>query len=461
MLEKACCQADTTMIDPSIPGQDQPPPATPEKRIASSLSIPASNGPGDMESRAVGSSPAPVNTFSSQDTDDEDLDIDNNMDTMITTTQQLANKSLKRDTNEATTFTLCPQTKPRVAEHAQPVPVIKRPEPKIEEELPECVTLCEQTFLSRNAPALPADVIDRTQDPVVYPHIEDKELPNEATLPNNSNAGNPVDWYELVIQDTVAPNGDAQTETTVEGLKELLVKETIIGFGKVITELSKTVKLSKEAIRTLTETFQALASASTCNDINSASHLTRARKKTHRTKLSKYRTNDLDKKPGGVYVRPGSLATDEILPVTTTQNAPLQPSSVRIKSKNHRNSSPSQPKHRHKKTPNRARRRKPHPSYLAGGSGRSRLSSSAINNSQPGISTQNAPQQQRQSRSPPLQRQNVPHTSNNLNAVSQQPATTSHPKSPGREPPPRTRNNDRHTLSRDSYLYRTPHISKS
>ena len=102
------------------------------------------------------------------------------MDTMITTTQQLANKSSKRDTNEVTTFTLCPQIKPRVAEHAQPVPVIKRPEPKIEEELPECVTLCEQTFLSRNAPALPADVIDRTQDPVVYPHIEDKELPSTA-----------------------------------------------------------------------------------------------------------------------------------------------------------------------------------------------------------------------------------------------------------------------------------------
>ena len=180
MLEKACCQADTTMIDPSIPGQDQPPPATPEKRIASSLSIPASNGPGDMESRAVGSSPPPVNTFSSQDTDDKDLDIDNNMDTTITTTQQLANKSLKRDTNEATTLTLCPQTKPRVAEHAQPVPVIKRPDPKIAQEPPGCVTLCEQTFLSRNAPALPADVIDRTQDPVVYPHIEDKELPSTA-----------------------------------------------------------------------------------------------------------------------------------------------------------------------------------------------------------------------------------------------------------------------------------------
>ena len=313
-------------------------------------------------------------------------------------------------------------------------------------ERPKPVTWHGQTFRSSNTPALPADVIDRTQGPVVHPHIEYKQPPSDSTHLNKGNAGNPVGWFAPAIPATIAPIGDAQTETTVEGLKELLVTETILGFGRVITELGKTVKLSKEAIWTLTETFQALASVSTCNDINSTPYLTRARKKTQRIRLSKYCTNDLDKKPGGVYARP---------------NAPPQPSAVQMKSENRRNSSPSQPKHRHKKTPNRARRGKPHPSYLAGESGRSRPSSSAKNNSQPGSSIQNAPLQHRQSLSPPHQKQNVPHTSNNLNAVSQQPATTSHPKSPGREPPPRTRNNDRHTLSRDSYLYRAPHISKS
>ena len=330
---------------------------------------------------------------------------------MITTTQRLANKSSKRNTNDVTTLTLCPQIRPRVAAHAQPALVITRPKAKTEEERPKSVTLRGQTFRSRNTPALPADVIDHTQGPVVHPHIEDEKPPSDSTHLNNSNAGNPVGWFEPAIPATIAPIGDAQTETTVEGLKELLVTETILGFGRVITELGKTVKLSKEAIWTLTKTFQALASASTFND--------------------------LDKKPGGVYARP---------------DAPLQPSAVQIKSENHRTSSPSQPKHRRKKTPNRARRGKPHPSYLTGESGRSRPSSSAKYNSQPDFSIQNAPLQHRQSQSPPHQKQNVPHTSNNLNAVSQQPATTSHPKSPGREPPLRTRYNDRYTLSRDSYL---------
>ena len=102
------------------------------------------------------------------------------MDTMITTAQQLASKSLSRDTNEATIFTLCPQNKPRVVEHAQPVLFVKQPEPNIkvkgrlwtEQELPECVTLCKQTFLSRNAPAHPADIIDRTRGPAVYLYID-------------------------------------------------------------------------------------------------------------------------------------------------------------------------------------------------------------------------------------------------------------------------------------------------
>ena len=102
------------------------------------------------------------------------------METLVTTAQQLANKSQNRNTNEATIFTLCPQTEPRVTEHAQTVLLVDQPQAKIEvngkvwteKDLPDCVTMCKQTFLTRNAPAHPADVIDRTRGPAVYLYID-------------------------------------------------------------------------------------------------------------------------------------------------------------------------------------------------------------------------------------------------------------------------------------------------
>ena len=128
MLEKACCQADTTMIDPSTPGQDQSSPATPEKQIATSQPLPltASHDPRDMETRTAGSSPAPVKletdttlgqavnapvtTLSSQNTDDENLGVDNDMGTDIgpnyTTVIQQGNT--ERRTSRVTRITSIP-----------------------------------------------------------------------------------------------------------------------------------------------------------------------------------------------------------------------------------------------------------------------------------------------------------------------------------------------------------------
>jgi hypothetical protein len=128
MLEKACCQADTTKVDPSTPGQDQPSPATPEKPIATNQPLPltASNDPRDMEIRTVGSIPvpdkletdtalgqavnAPVTTLPSQDTDDEDLDIDNDMGTDIDPnyTAVIQQGNTERRTTRATRNTSIP-----------------------------------------------------------------------------------------------------------------------------------------------------------------------------------------------------------------------------------------------------------------------------------------------------------------------------------------------------------------
>ena len=101
MLEKASYLADTTKDDPSLPGQDQLPSATPENPMATNQPLPLTeiNDPKDMEIRAEGINlvpdkletdttlgkvvNVPVTTPPSQDTDDEDLDIDNDRGTDI------------------------------------------------------------------------------------------------------------------------------------------------------------------------------------------------------------------------------------------------------------------------------------------------------------------------------------------------------------------------------------------
>ena len=89
-----------------------------------------------------------------------------------------------------------------------------------------------------------------------------------------------------------------------------------------MTKLVENIDLSKEQTKNLTETVQTLVtglnSHGSHNKINPASHLTGARKKTNRTKLSKHRTDYLDKESGCVW--PSSPATNSIQLVTTTQD---------------------------------------------------------------------------------------------------------------------------------------------
>ena len=103
------------------------------------------------------------------------------METLATTAQHLAEKSQNSNTiNEATIFTLCPRNEPQVTEQAQTVLLVDQPQAEIEvngkvwteNDLPDCVTMNKQKFLTRNAPAHPADVIDRTRGPAVYLYID-------------------------------------------------------------------------------------------------------------------------------------------------------------------------------------------------------------------------------------------------------------------------------------------------
>ena len=182
------------------------------------------------------------------------------------------------------------------------------------------------------------------------------------------------------------------------------------------------------------------------NKTNPASRLPGTRRRTYRTK---HRTNYLDRKLGGHHVWPGSQSTDKIRASPSQgQNAPhnnsstfgqQQPSSVQLRSGNHRNRLSLQPKHQSKKEPSKTR-----------------SNSSAINISQLGTSTQNASQHS-QSQSPPPQRQNALHISHNLGTDSQQPATSRRPRRLGRDRPSQARNQVRHPLPYDSHIYRTPH----
>ena len=248
-----------------------------------------------------------------------------------------------------------------------------------------------------------------------------------------------------------------------------------------------------EHTKNLTETVQTLItglnSHGSHNTIDPASHLTEIKKKTNRTKPSKYHTDYLDRESGCVW--PSSSATNNLQLFTSTQDAsqqskprlpPLQrqnaphnghsprvdqqqPAAARSipvhsRSRSRRNERPFQPKHQNKKKTNRTMLSKYHPNYLAGEPGRIRPSSSAINNLQLFTSTQDASQHS-QSQSPPLQRQNAPHNGHSLSVGSQQPATARPPRRLRQERPSQTRNQNRHPLPQDTYFYRTPYIFKS
>ena len=100
---------------------------------------------------------------------------------MVSTAQYLAEKSQNNNAiNEATIFPLCPQNETQATKQAQTVLITDQPQATLEvgsrvwteDDLPACVTMDKQKFLGRNAPAHPADVVDRTQGPAVYLYID-------------------------------------------------------------------------------------------------------------------------------------------------------------------------------------------------------------------------------------------------------------------------------------------------
>ena len=94
----------------------------------------------------------------------------------------------------------------------------------------------------------------------------------------------------------------------------------------MMTKLAQNIDLSKEHTKNLTETVQTLItglnSHGSHNNINPASHLTETKKKTNRTKPSKYHTDYLDRESGCVW--PSSSAINNLQLFTSTQDASQQ-----------------------------------------------------------------------------------------------------------------------------------------
>ena len=168
-----------------------------------------------------------------------------------------------------------------------------------------------------------------------------------------------------------------------------------------------------------------------------------------RTCRARQRADYLDKKHGGLLVWPGSQSIDKIRAFPSQgQDVPhnnssilgqQQPSSVQLRSRNRRNKSSLRPKHQSEKGPSQTR---PHSSFT-----------NPPQLGKPPLTASQHPQSQL----PPSQRQNAPHSSHNLGADSQHPATSRRPKRSGRDRPSQAGNQVRRPLPHDSHIYRTPH----
>ena len=289
--------------------------------------------------------------------------------------------------------------------------------------------------------------------PPVAENEQNKMASIGTVRPNDVENERPERWYNLVLQDTIPPSENAKKEMADEGVDA--------SFAAVPPDLSamqtelvqhKVVLILRDAISQLVKNTLAPGHESHVKQTNT-NPAPRPPGTGRRTCRARQRADYPDKKHGGLLVWPGSQSIDKIRAFPSQgQNVPhnnssilgqQQPSSVQLRSRNHRNKSSLQPKHQSKKEPSKTR-----------------SNSSAINNSQLGTSTQNASQHS-QSQSPPPQRQNALHISHNLGTDSQQPATSRRPRRLGRDHPSQARNQVRHPLPRDSHIYRTPHNLKS
>ena len=103
------------------------------------------------------------------------------LETMASTTQSLVEKYQHiSSANTATIFPLCPQQQSLKTEQVSQVLIANQPMATVtingkvwtEDDLPDCVTLNEDKFLQRNAPAHPSDLVDHTQGQAVYLYID-------------------------------------------------------------------------------------------------------------------------------------------------------------------------------------------------------------------------------------------------------------------------------------------------